>query len=139
MKVCFECDRPAVHEHHVVPKSRGGGRTVPLCEKCHAKAHHRKRAMTTSRLTKDAMRHKKNNGERVGQIPYGHDLAADGVQLIPNAAEQSVLELVDQLREAGESMRKIAAELTRRQIPRKHGFTPWMHNTIQRILNRNRR
>ena len=89
-----------------------------------------------SERTTTAMRHKKRNGERVGKIPFGYDLAADGVQLIPNAAEQAVLELVDQLREAGESMRQIAAELTRRQIMTKDGRSQWTHSTIQGILNR---
>ena len=89
-----------------------------------------------SERTTTAMKHKKRNGERVGKVPFGFDLAADGVQLIPNAAEQAVLELVDQLHEAGESMRKIAAELTRRGIGTKEGNGEWSHGTIQRILNR---
>ena len=88
-----------------------------------------------SERTTTAMKHKKRNGERVGKVPFGFDLAADGVQLIPNAAEQAVLELVDQLHEAGESMRKIAAELNRRSIPTKGG-QPWKHSTIQRIVQR---
>lgn len=37
--LCFECDGPAAHQHHVVPRARGGTRTVPLCGECHAKAH----------------------------------------------------------------------------------------------------
>jgi hypothetical protein len=37
---CFECGAEAQHEHHVVPASLGGERSVPLCERCHAKAHH---------------------------------------------------------------------------------------------------
>lgn len=36
---CFECDRPAQHHHHVVPRSKGGKRTLPLCRDCHALAH----------------------------------------------------------------------------------------------------
>ena len=31
--------------------------------------------------TKDALRHKKGNGERVGTVPFGFHLAADGVHL----------------------------------------------------------
>lgn len=92
--------------------------------------------MTTAALTQEAMKKKKIAGERVGKVPFGYDLAADGVQLIPNAAEQAVVELVRQLRDAGESMRQIAAELTRRQIATKDGRREWKHSTIQSILNR---
>lgn len=89
-----------------------------------------------SERTTTAMSHKKRNGERVGKVPFGYDLAADGVQLVPNAAEQAVLELVNQLHAAGESMRKIAAELTRRGIGTKDGRSEWSHSTVQRLLDR---
>lgn len=133
---CFECGGAARHDHHVIPRSRGGRNTVPLCEACHAKAHHRQRAMSTSRLTKESMQRKKINGERVGQIPYGYDLAADGVTLEANAAEQSVIALVKQLQAAGESVRKIAAELTRRGVMNKNGTTTWHATMVQRLKQR---
>lgn len=85
--------------------------------------------------TKAAMSHKRSNGERVGKIPFGFDLAADGVKLVQNAAEQEVLKLIQDLRDAGESMRAIAAELNRRQVPTKQGQA-WKHSTVQSILNR---
>jgi len=34
MIACFECGKPAEHDHHVVPVVRGGTRTVPLCSEC---------------------------------------------------------------------------------------------------------
>jgi len=39
MSLCFECGEPAVLEHHVVPFSVGGTKTVPLCAVCHKKVH----------------------------------------------------------------------------------------------------
>jgi hypothetical protein len=36
---CIECGAEAEHRHHVVPRSKGGSATVPLCKICHAKAH----------------------------------------------------------------------------------------------------
>lgn len=39
MKQCFECGGEAHNDHHVVPKIRGGTKTVPLCTACHYKAH----------------------------------------------------------------------------------------------------
>jgi hypothetical protein len=135
---CFECGGESAADHHVVPRSRGGTKTVPLCGVCHAKAHHRRKNMATSGLIKDAMARKKHAGERVGKIPFGFDLAADGIQLVKNAGEQEVLDLVRQLRESGESMRAIATELNSRQISTKDGRRNWSHSTIQSILDRNR-
>lgn len=47
---CFNCDKKAEHQHHVVPKSKGGKKTIPLCIECHSKAHNK--YMTGSYLTK---------------------------------------------------------------------------------------
>lgn len=85
--------------------------------------------------TKAAMVHKKRNGERVGKVPFGFDLAADGVSLTANAAEQAVLATIRDLRAAGESLRAIAAELNRRQVETKEGGA-WKHSTIQRLVER---
>src|SRR5438093_2599659 len=41
--------------------------------------------------TRDAMRHKRANGERVGNIAYGYCVAADGVQLEADPHEQTIL------------------------------------------------
>ena len=38
--LCWECgDQGPIHNHHVVPKSLGGKRTIPLCLECHGKVH----------------------------------------------------------------------------------------------------
>lgn len=39
MEKCFECGNPATENHHVIPKSLGGTKTVPLCSSCHMKIH----------------------------------------------------------------------------------------------------
>jgi len=89
MEPCFECGAPAEYDHHVVPRSKGGVHTVPLCAACHGKAHDRR--MNTKSLTKAALGAKKARGERVGEIPYGYRLATDGVHLEPDQAEQAVI------------------------------------------------
>jgi len=67
---CFECDSPGpLHQHHVIPRSRGGTRTVPLCEDCHGAVHGKD--LRTSALTRDALAAKKARGERTGQPPFG--------------------------------------------------------------------
>jgi len=37
---CFECDSTeSIHYHHVVPKTLGGKKTIPLCNLCHGLVH----------------------------------------------------------------------------------------------------
>src|ERR1022692_1496167 len=48
--------------------------------------------------TRDAMRHKRSNGERVGNIPYGYRLAADGRHLEEDPTEQTALAEIRRLR-----------------------------------------
>jgi DNA invertase Pin-like site-specific DNA recombinase len=88
-----------------------------------------------SERTTMALAHKKAKGERTGTVPFGYTLAADGIQLVPHAAEQAVLVTIRELRAAGETLRAIAAELNRRGVATKGG-KPWKHTTIDRILER---
>ncbi len=89
-----------------------------------------------SERTKFAMAHKKSKSERVGTIPYGYDLAIDGVALIKNTNEQSAIELVNELNSRGMSLREIADELTARGYLTKKGKDRWNHMTVKNILNR---
>ena len=91
---------------------------------------------TIGERTTAAMQYKRSQGERVGKVPYGYDLAADGVHLVANEAEQVVLAIIMGLRKDGLSLRAIAAELTRQQIPTKERGTKWSHATVQRIVQR---
>ena len=86
--------------------------------------------------TKGALAHKKSRQERTGTVPFGSDLAADGIKLEPNAAELEAINLIQELRAAGLSLRTIADELTRRQIPTKKGNSQWSHTAIKSILTR---
>ena len=45
--------------------------------------------------TRDALQHKKANGQRVGTVPFGSALAADGRTLVPNLAEQEMIALIE--------------------------------------------
>ena len=85
--------------------------------------------------TKDALRHKIVKGERCGKVRFGFDLGADGRTLIPNEREQEALRLIRQLRDAGESLRDIAAVLNARGIHTKEGRT-WIHTSVKGILAR---
>ena len=66
---CFECEAEgvAIHQHHVVPRSRGGTKTIPLCEPCHSKAHHRKKNMNTSAMIKEGIKRVRASGREWGR------------------------------------------------------------------------
>src|SRR6185369_4074262 len=64
--------------------------------------------------TRDAMSHKKSNGQRVGNIAYGFRLGPDGEHLEPDPHEQAVLSTIKELRAGRSSLRGIAAELNAR-------------------------
>jgi len=74
-----------------------------------------------SERTMTAMQFKKTQGERVGAVPYGFDLADNGVHLLSNPDEQAVIAQAKALRTRGASLRKIAAELQRRGFKARKG------------------
>ena len=72
MGKCFECDKPSEYNHHVVPRVKGGTKTVSLCAKCHGLAHHSKMNMNHRNLVKEGMRKAKLEGRIAGK-PIKHD------------------------------------------------------------------
>ena len=75
-----------------------------------------------SERTTTALQYKKSRGEKTGgQVPYGFTLAADGVALVENAAEQDVLAQARELKASGLSLRKVAVELQRRGFNARNG------------------
>jgi DNA invertase Pin-like site-specific DNA recombinase len=59
---------------------------------------------------------KRARGERIGTVPYGFRLAADGVHLELHEAEQDVIHIVRQLSSEGFSQRAIVAQLEARGV-----------------------
>jgi DNA invertase Pin-like site-specific DNA recombinase len=90
----------------------------------------------TGERTREALRHKIRNGQRCGKVRFGFDLADDGKTLVPNPVEQNAIALMTQLREAGYTLRQIAAALTQENIPTKEGGINWTHTAVARILQR---
>jgi DNA invertase Pin-like site-specific DNA recombinase len=83
--------------------------------------------------TRDAMRHKRANHERVGTLPFGYRLAADGVHIEPEFSEQTILGVVRQLNDAGLSTRQIAVELNRQGFKTRRG-TNWRFEYVAKAL-----
>jgi site-specific DNA recombinase len=72
--------------------------------------------------TATAMQHKISVDEYTGgRLPYGYCLAADGEHIEESPAEQAVLSVTRELRTAGLSYRRIAAELIARGLCNRNG------------------
>ena len=109
---CFECGSPPpLHHHHVVPRSLGGTKTVPLCEACHGKVHAAN--LTVHALQLAAISAKRVRGELVaGKPPYGKRVAPDGVHLEDCPYEQDIMRRATCLHHEGITYREIARRLS---------------------------
>jgi DNA invertase Pin-like site-specific DNA recombinase len=61
--------------------------------------------------TSAALAAKRARGERVGSVPFGFALHADGVRLVRNRREQATIARARELRAGGLSLRAVAARL----------------------------
>ena len=90
-----------------------------------------------SERTRSAMAVKKSNGQLIGSVPFGFDLASDGRTLIENDTEQAIIQDIRNMRVSGKKLQQIADTLTERGIPTKTGNrNGWGHQAIARILRR---
>jgi len=83
--------------------------------------------------TRDAMSHKRGNGERVGNIQFGYRLCRDAKHVEPDPAEQAVLQEIHLLRNSGHTLRNIAATLNQRALRTRRG-SAWRLEHVARIL-----
>lgn len=130
---CWECGRSdlPIHHHHPVPKVRGGKRTIPLCELCHSKAHHRDKQMTTSKLTKEGMARAKESGKYIGRPPYGCQLDKGG-KVIRGSDFHIVSKILYARFEMGWTYHKISDYIS--QYEKKIHFTT-LYNIVRRWGN----
>src|SRR5580700_1215295 len=87
--------------------------------------------------TRDALRHKRGNGERVGNIEFGYRLSPDGRHLEPDAAEQAALAAIRKLHSLGNTLRKIAATLNSQGYRTRRG-TEWRLESVARVVRQGR-
>lgn len=86
--------------------------------------------------TKAALQAKRRRGERVGQIPLGHELDDDKRHLVVNEVEQEAIATVLDLRKQGMTLQAITDEMNRRAIPTKRAGCRWHLTTVDRICQR---
>ena len=86
------------------------------------------RAIIRARTTA-ALAAKKARGERVGGIPFGFQVGADGRTLEPHAGEQRTLGVLRALRASGATLRAVADELNRQGFRTRSGAA-WRHQYV---------
>jgi DNA invertase Pin-like site-specific DNA recombinase len=88
---------------------------------------------STAERTRDAMQHKRAKGERVGTIPFGFRLSGDGARLEEDAAEQSILNRMREMKLIGHTVREIAAALNAQGYSTRKGGA-WRHQYVVNAL-----
>lgn len=79
---CFECDSTEhIHKHHVIPKSLGGKKTIPLCEICHGLVHERN-FVKQRRLSLEGIARAKERGIYKGRKPLDSEIIKTAQKLI---------------------------------------------------------
>jgi site-specific DNA recombinase len=86
--------------------------------------------------TTSAMSHLRQHNKRISyKIPMGYDLARDGVTLLPNQSEQSVISRIVEQRQTGMTLSAIAHSLADDKVATKQGGQ-WKPNTVLAIIRR---
>lgn len=88
-----------------------------------------------ARRIRGTLKAKKRRGEVTGPPPYGWRVAADGVHLEPDPAEQATIDQVRALAKQGLSATAIARMLSDAGVTSRAG-TPITHKQVQRLLAR---
>ena len=84
--------------------------------------------------TAAGMAHKKAKGERVGTVPFGFKVAADGVALEEDSAEQEVIARIKALRAEGVTLQAITDALNNDGTPARG--KRWHLTTVARLAKR---
>ena len=92
MKPCFECGELTTGRHHVVPRSKGGTKTVPLCLSCHRKVHEKE--ITHIELLRSGMEKARASGVKFGR---------------PTRITDTMRNMVEDLYDKGYTIRKISS------------------------------
>lgn len=122
MTACFECGGTSgIHQHHVIPKSLGGTKTIPLCEKCHGVIH----GITFSNhseLTKRGLDKAKKNGVRLGRA----------ATLTP---ESEPVKIIMSMVDNGYSFRRVCEYLEAHGFKTARGGKQWYASTVKAVYD----
>ncbi len=127
--ICFECgDTENIHQHHVIPKSLGGTKTIPLCETCHGRVH-QKDLVKFNNLAKQGRKRYVENGGKLGR----KEGSAESIEtFMGKPVNIEIKRLVEQ----GNSVRKVSARMrvststvvkVRKHMNLPHNVDPVLH------------
>jgi len=130
---CFECgSTDDLQNHHIIPRSLGGTKTIPLCGKCHSIVHNSSGLLHTSSLQKLSIKRKKENCKKYnGKSMYGYKYVGDRIEEEPS--EMLMIQTIYSLNKQGLSSRKIAKKLDELNYINRIG-KPFDHQQVLRIL-----
>jgi len=138
---CFECETTEdLQQHHVVPRSRGGTKTVTLCHSCHMKAHGRdSKGLNHVRLTKEGLKRARARGVKLGNpnLKEARLKAIEKRKLQGKETTDRVMPMIETIRQSGiTSLRGIARKLNELNFQSPRGGI-WYASTVKyHILKR---
>ena len=137
---CVECGSKAnIVFHHLIPESKGGRFTLPVCQMCHDKIHGVKkpRNISLSKLTKDGLKRARRNGVKLG-TPNPEKAVAAMVAANKGARIEfatKVLPVIEEIRSAGvKTLQGIADCLNRRGIATRNGKS-WHPSSVRNVIS----
>jgi hypothetical protein len=107
---CFECGTIGpVDFHHVVPKSKGGTKIIPLCLSCHSKVHG-EHMLNIRKLAKES-RNKKIKESKENGIPHNFGRKEGSVETVDKLlSKPKNIKIVNLLKESNLTVRSIVDE-----------------------------
>ena len=137
---CFECEiTECIQHHHVVPRSVGGTKTIPLCSICHGKVHGIKRdkQINASELTKLGMARAKANGVSFGNPNWKTEQKKGRVSIQKNADAFALkmLSIIQPMLLNGMGHTAIANSLNNSEVKTRRGGC-WTNTTVRRLVKR---
>ena len=145
MKKCFECETTEdLHEHHVVPKSKGGTKTITLCHQCHMKAHGRDgKGLHHSRLVQEGLNRAKERGVKLGN-PNLKKVRKKAHKARKEQGDETAKQYIEKIEEAKKSiqsqgkkpsLQRIADWLNAQEITTPKGGK-WYPTSVKNIVDR---
>jgi len=140
---CWECEQETndIHHHHVVPRCRGGTKTVPLCVSCHSKAHHRKKNMNTGQLTREGIARRRAKGLPIGgSAEQLNRSRAASIKIRNYKAKQFALKMLPIIEEIKNEDKAVTLQDIADGLNKRDHTTPrgnkWHPASVQRVLKR---
>lgn len=136
---CFECGEPATEDHHVIPQSLGGTKTVPLCGPCHDRVHDGgwKRRDSHSSLTREGLKRARERGVVLGstKIEEAQAKSREVQTAKADAFATNIFQTISPLRDKGYTFLQIAEYLNTNGIATARGGD-WHTSSVRNVCAR---